>query len=232
LNYNSITQDIHSLANPKRAKHSQRFFKTGKGEYAEGDKFLGLTVPQQRKIASKFKDLTLNELEKLIKIEYHEHRFTALVILVNKFKKSESEVERTLLTDFYLNHTKYINNWDLVDTSAKILGEYFYNKDRKVLLKLAKSTNLWEQRIAIVSTAYFIDRNEFTDTLKIAETLLDHKHDLIHKAVGWMLREVGKKNLDVELEFLNLYYKQMPRTMLRYSIEKFPGHLRKYYLKK
>lgn len=228
----NIKSELGNYANKEKAEFFPRFFKTGKGQYGEGDKFLGLTVPQQRAVSIRFKDLPIEELSKLIKSEYHEHRLTALFILVNRFRKSKSEDEKKKLINFYLKHTKYINNWDLVDSSANILGQYLHDKDRKVLYKLAKSENLWEQRIAIIATSYFITRNDFIDTLKISEILLHHEHDLIHKAVGWMLREVGKRNINVEIEFLDTHYKTMPRTMLRYAIERFPEKLRLNYLKK
>lgn len=229
--YLQLIEVLNSQADPIRAEHSQRFFKTGKGEYAEGDVFLGLTVPKQRKIASKFKDLPLNEIQKMLNSVIHEYRFVAIVLIVNRFKRTKDTQERKKLINFYLDNTENINNWDLVDVSARILGEYLYDKDRTKLYDLAHSNNLWEQRIAIIATSYFIDKNEFTDTIKISEILLDHNHDLIHKAVGWMLREVGKRDLNVLLEFLNKYNTVMPRTMLRYSIEKFPQDLRLHYLK-
>jgi 3-methyladenine DNA glycosylase AlkD len=162
----------------------------------------------------------------------HEYRFVAIVLIVNRFKRTKDTQERKKLINFYLDNTENINNWDLVDVSAQILGEYLNDKNRKKLYDLANSGNLWEQRIAIIATSYFIDKNEFADTIKISEMLLNHKHDLIHKAVGWMLREVGKRDLNVLLEFLNKYYTVMPRTMLRYSIEKFPQELRLHYLKR
>ncbi|MCA9379633.1 DNA alkylation repair protein [Candidatus Dojkabacteria bacterium] len=230
--YLRLIEVLNSQADPIRAEHSQRFFKTGKGEYAEGDVFLGLTVPKQRIIASKFKDLPLNEIQKMLNSVIHEYRFVAIILIVNRFKLTKDTQERKKLINFYLDNTENINNWDLVDVSARILGEYLYDKDRKELYDLANSGNLWEQRIAIIATSYFIDKNEFADTIKISEILLNHKHDLIHKAVGWMLREVGKRDLNVLLEFLNKYYTVMPRTMLRYSIEKFPQELRLHYLKR
>jgi 3-methyladenine DNA glycosylase AlkD len=230
--YLQLIEVLNSQADPMRAEHSQRFFKTGKGEYAEGDVFLGLTVPKQRIIASKFKDLPLNEIQKMLNSVIHEYRFVAIVLIVNRFKRTKDTQERKKLINFYLDNTENINNWDLVDVSAQILGEYLNDKNRKKLYDLANSGNLWEQRIAIIATSYFIDKNEFADTIKISEMLLNHKHDLIHKAVGWMLREVGKRDLNVLLEFLNKYYTVMPRTMLRYSIEKFPQELRLHYLKR
>lgn len=225
-----IIDAINNEANPLRAFHSQKFFKTGKGEYAEGDIFLGLTVPQQRKIALKYKDISINEIQKLLGSKIHEYRFIALVLIVNRFKKSRDYTEKEELINFYLANTKNINNWDLVDSSARILGEYLSDKNRSTLYNLAMSQNLWEQRIAIIATSYFIDNHQFEDTLKISEILLNHHHDLIHKAVGWMLREVGKKDISIEREFLDKHYKSMPRTMLRYAIERFPENLRLQYL--
>ena len=221
---------INEEANTERAKHSQRFFKTGKGEYGEGDFFLGLTVPQQRIIAKRFKSIPLEELQKVIESKYHEHRLTALIILVDKFKSTKDNKLREEIIDFYLKNTRNINNWDLVDTSAKILGEYVENRDEGLLLKLSHSKDLWEQRISIIATSYFIGKNKFDLTLKISENLLQHEHDLIHKAVGWMLREVGKRDISTERKFLDKHYKSMPRTMLRYAIEKFPENLRLQYL--
>ena len=227
---NELITLINKESNPERAKHSQRFFKTGKGEYAEGDVFLGLTVPQQRIIAKRFKSIPVVELQKVIQSSYHEHRLTALIILVDRFKSTRNEQFRKEIIDFYLKNTKYINNWDLVDTSARILGEYVENRDEDLLLKLSHSRNLWEQRISIIATSHFIGENKFDLTLKISENLLQHNHDLIHKAVGWMLREVGKKDISIEREFLDKHYKSMPRTMLRYAIERFPENLRLQYL--
>ena len=227
-----LKQDIQSLATKERAIASQRYFKTGKGEYGEGDIFIGITVPDTRKIAKKYKTLQLNEISKLLKSKIHEHRFTALLILIDKYKSSQ-EKEKQEIYDFYLNHTKHINNWDLVDSSAHlILGEHISNKEKHILEKLAKSSNLWERRIAMISTFQFIRKSEFKESLKIAEILLKDKHDLIHKAVGWMLREIGKKDQEAEEQFLNKHYKSMPRTMLRYAIEKFPKDKKEFYMKK
>lgn len=242
-----ILKELQKLKNPGKAKILGRFFKCGPGEYGAGDKFLGIVVPEQRKIVKKYYQTTeLCELEKLLKNEFHEARLTALLMLVEKFSKGD-EKNKSQIYKTYLKNTKYINNWDLVDLSApKIVGGYLLNKDRKILYKLAKSKNLWEKRISVLATFMFIREKDFTDALKIAEILLDDKpastrgnrlstrggHDLIHKAVGWMLREVGKRNLEAEEKFLQKYYKIMPRTMLRYAIEKFPEGKRKFYLKK
>ena len=225
-----IKKEIRSLSDPVRAKHSLRFFKTGKGEYGEGDKFLGLTVPEQRTIAKKYRDLPFQDTLKLLKSEYHEHRLVALFILIHKFEKGDKSIRKRVY-DLYLKNTKYINNWDLVDSSAhKIVGEYLTDKDRSILYKLAKSKDLWEKRISIISTFAFIRDDDFKEALALAEILRDDEHDLIHRAVGWVLREVGKKDLAVEERFLKKHYKHMPRTMLRYAIERFPEKKRKAYL--
>ena len=241
----SLIKDLDKLKNSKKAKILSGFFKTGKGEYGEGDIFLGITVPDQRKIAEKYEELKLGEVQKLLKSKIHEHRLMALMILVEKYESLDSclrrndrkgvlvEIEKSKLVDFYIKNTKYINNWDLVDCSAYfILGDYLFDKEKDVLYNLAKSENLWERRIAIISTLGFIRRNNFTETLKICEILLNDDHDLIHKACGWMLREVGKRDLRAELRFLKKFYKKMPRTMLRYAIEKFSKVERQRYLKK
>ncbi|MDD5132871.1 MAG: DNA alkylation repair protein [Candidatus Nanoarchaeia archaeon] len=226
-----IKNDFNSLKNPEKAKKLAGFFKTGKGEYGYGDNFLGIIVPEQRKLAKKYPNLSLEDLQELLSSNIHEYRLTSLFILISKYKKADSEKEK--IFNFYLKNTKNINNWDLVDLSApNIVGHYLFEKDRKILYKLAKSDNLWEKRIAVLSTFYFIKYNQFDDSLKISEILLKDEHDLIHKAVGWMLREIGKRNLSIEEEFLKKYYKQMPRTMLRYAIEKFPEAKRQFYLKK
>lgn len=224
--------EIENIATKERAIVSQRYFKTGPGEYGEGDIFVGLTVPQTRDLAKKYKDLDIDEIKDLLTSKIHEHRLLALFILVDKFKKSD-EKEKEEIAKFYLNHTTHINNWDLVDQSAHlILGEHLHNKDKKLLEKLAKSENLWERRISIIATLQFIRKNQFEETKRIAEFLLKDKHDLIHKAVGWMLREVGKKDKKAELEFLNKHYKTMPRTMLRYAIEHFSKSEKEYFMKK
>jgi len=231
----SLTQfkkELKKLSNPKQAEILQRFFKTGKGEYGEGDIFLGIKVPEQRKVVNKFEDLSLEDLEKLLSSKIHEYRMLALLILIRQYEKAD-EREKKKIFKFYLKNTININNWDLVDISApKIVGDYLLNKPRKILYKLVSSDNLWEKRIAIISTFTFIRNNEFDDTLKISKIFLSDKHDLIHKAVGWMLREVGKRDQKVEEEFLEKYYSKMPRTMLRYAIEKFEEKKRKFYLGK
>jgi 3-methyladenine DNA glycosylase AlkD len=221
-----LLDEIKSKSNPEKAKVYQRFFKTGKGEYGEGDIFLGLTVPEQREISKKYTSLSLSKIKKLIDSKVHEHRLTAILILVNKYQESFKEKNEELkkeIVNFYIKNSKKINNWDLVDLSApNILGNYLLEKDKKVLYSLAKSKNLWEKRISIVSTLTFIKNNSFGDTLKISEILLKDKHDLIHKATGWMLREVGKKRKEILIDFIKTNYEKIPRTTLRYSIERFP----------
>lgn len=227
----ALRKEIKSVSNPEKAKFLQRFFKTGKGEYAEGDIFLGIVVPVQRQIAKKYKTLSFDDLQRLITSKYHEERLIALLILVERFKKAD-EKEKEEIVKFYLDNRKGINNWDLVDLSApKILGEHLLDKDRNILYNFAKSNDLWEKRIAVLSTFTFIKNNDFNDAQKIYEALITDKHDLIHKAVGWMLRELGKIDIKTEEEFLKKYYKTMPRTMLRYAIEKFPEKKRAAYLK-
>ncbi len=229
---NQIKSDLSQLSNPEKAKKLSRFFKTGKGQYGEGDIFLGIPVPEQRKVAKKYFDLPLNDLQELLRSEIHEHRLTALLILLAKYKKTDKSGKCEIFK-FYLKNTDNINNWDLVDlTAPKIVGDYLFDKDKSGLFKLAKSNNLWERRIAILSTFGFIRKNDFKDALSISELLLHDKHDLIHKAVGWMLREIGKRDQVIEEQFLNKYYLQMPRTMLRYAIEKFDEKKRKFYLTK
>ena len=229
-----IQSEIKKLKNPVKAKILQGFFKTGKGQYGEGDVFLGITVPKQRLVAKKYSgDITLADLDKLIKSPVHEQRLIALLILVDKFRRSNEKLQKKIY-NFYLAHTKYINNWDLVDLSAdKIVGAYLEDRDRSVLLKLARSKSLWERRIAILSTFHYIKRGQAKWTLKLATMLLKDEHDLIHKATGWMLREVGKRcGQKVLTDFLNKHYKQRPRTMLRYAIERLPINLKKRFLAK
>jgi 3-methyladenine DNA glycosylase AlkD len=272
-----LQREIKKLANPQKEKLLQRFFKTGKGEYAEGDIFLGIMVPQSRKLAKKYADLNIKQLTELIRSKIHEERLIALFILINKYKTTN---HKNICFHFYIKNMKYINNWDLVDLSApNIVGEHLLNskslapqprfadvvrqssvkpslvsaslsKSRQqtgtqptfnssesgllrpidILESLAKSENIWERRIAVLATFQFIKNNKFAESLEIAKILLQDKHDLIHKAVGWMLREIGKRDQAVEIEFLNKYYEKMPRTMLRYAIEKFPEELRQDYL--
>ena len=229
----SIINELNENACKEKAQHHMQFFKTGSGEYGEGDKFIGVNVPCQRKIAKKYyKEINLNELEKLLRNEIHEYRSTALFMLCYKFDKA-TENEKNFIVNLYLDNLDFVNNWDLVDASSPtILGGYLFDKNRSLLYDLANSDNLWKQRIAIISTLYFIRRNDFYDTLAISELLLHHQHDLIHKAVGWMIREVGKRDKDLAITFLLKYYTEMPRTMLRYAIEKFDENLRQHFLKK
>jgi 3-methyladenine DNA glycosylase AlkD len=227
----NIQNELKQLGNKEIAEHSQRFFKTAKGQYGYGDIFLGIRVPVLRKIAKKHSNISINEAAQLLKSKFHEQRLLSLLILVAVFKKANNQ-DKKAIYNLYLDNTKFINNWDLVDLSAEhIVGAYLRRIDKQPIYKLAVSENLWERRISIMSTFHFIKHNEFIDTLKISRILLHDKEDLIHKAVGWMLRETGKRNIEVEEEFLKKHYKQMPRTMLRYSIEKFPEIKRKRYLK-
>ncbi|MEF9427408.1 MAG: DNA alkylation repair protein [Candidatus Mariimomonas ferrooxydans] len=227
-----IKKDLLILKNQERAKILSRFFKTGNGQYGEGDFFLGVTVPEQRKISKKYPDLTIKEMQKLLSDSIHEHRLTALFILINQYKKTDG-AGKIEIFNFYLKNTKHINSWDLVDASAeKILGEYLLEKDKSILHKFTGSDNVWKRRIAIMSTFHFIKNSKLGDALKISELLLNDKHDLIHKAVGWMLREIGKRDLETEEQFLKKHYQKMPRTMLRYAIERFDETKRRFYLKK
>lgn len=227
-----LKSELNKLANPTQKAILQSFFKTGSGQYAEGDIFLGIKVPQTRAIAKQYYDLAFKELQILLDNKIHEYRLSALIILSEQYKKG-NEKEKKSVFDFYLANTKNINNWDLVDISApKIIGEYLKDKDRKILYKLTRSKNIWERRIAIVATFTFIRNNDFFDTLLISELLLNDTHDLINKACGWMLREVGKKDQQALELFLKKFKNQMPRVMLRYAIEKFPDKIRKEYLKK
>jgi len=230
MNIQDIRKELQTVKNTEKAKILARFFKTGKGEYGEGDIFLGITVPDQRKVAEKYKDLNLGDLQELLNSRIHEERLIALLILTYQFRGAK-ENERKTIFYFYLKNTKKINNWDLVDLSApNIVGRYLLDKDREILYKLTKSNNLWEKRISMLACFVFIKENDFKDALKISELLICDKHDLIHKAVGWMLREIGKRSQEQEENFLKKYYKNMPRTMLRYAIEKFPEKLRRNYL--
>ncbi|WP_312822402.1 DNA alkylation repair protein [Epilithonimonas sp.] len=229
-----IKQSLSDLSIPENVKILQKFFKTGKGEYGEGDVFIGVTVPDQRSVAKEFYNkISLEELSELLSSKIHEHRLTALLILVYKFEKTKDKIEQKEIIDFYLKHTKHINNWDLVDTSCyKILGRYcFGNQDSKILEKLSDSKNMWEMRMAIVGTMYHIKKRQFELTKTFALKNLKHPHDLMHKANGWLLREMGKMNEKELLDFLNLHYKEMPRTCLRYAIEKLDEELRQDYLK-
>ena len=229
--FEEIQKKLKSLGNEEKAKIHQRFFKTGPGEYGEGDVFIGVTVPELRKLAKEYKTIGRNEIRKLLQSPIHEERLLSLFLLIHRYSKGD-ESEKKRIYELYLENTKFINNWDLVDSSAgHIVGAFLFNKSKKPLYDLVKSNNLWERRISIISTFYFIKHNQLNETLKIAKILLSDKEDLIHKAVGWMLREVGKRDISIEEPFLKKHYKNMPRTMLRYAIEKFPELKRQRYLK-
>ena len=225
-----IRSNLHKLGNDQDARQLQRYFKTGPGEYGEGDVFIGVRVPAVRKLARQYRDTPVSTAQKLLSSKIHEERLLALILLIAHFKNADNTGKKSIYT-FYLNHTKYINNWDLVDISAgKIIGAYLFERNRRPLKKLVKSANLWERRIAIMSTGYFISHNDYVDTLLLAKILLKDEEDLIHKAVGWMLREVGKRDRKTEEQFLQQHYHAMPRTMLCYAIEKFPESRRRRYL--
>lgn len=231
MNLSELRKELREYGSKEKKEILQRFFKTGKGEYGEGDVFLGVVVPDQRKLAKKYESLNFEEIKDLINSKIHEERLTGLLILVEKYKKNVDE--RKKIYEFYIENINGINNWDLVDLSApNIVGEWILDKDKRVLKDLVKSDNIWKRRIAIVSTYSLIRKGKFEETLDISKILLKDKHDLIHKAVGWMLREVGKREEKKLIEFLDENYKIMPRTMLRYSIERFPEDKRKKYMKK
>lgn len=226
----NLLAELSKRKNAKKAEKYARFFKTGRGQYGEGDAFFGLTVPEQRKIAKKYLNLSLENIKKLLIKRYHECRLIGLIILGHQFK-NKGKSEREKIFRFYLKNIKYINNWDLVDISAPaIVGQYLSDKDHSLLERLAKSKRLWEKRIAVMATLAFIKNGQFADSLKIIKMLLSDRHDLIQKAAGWMLREIGKRDREAEEKFLLKYASQMPRTMLRYAIEKFPEPARKKYL--
>ena len=229
----AVKKEVARLADPARATFLQRFFRTGKGEYAEGDLLLGLTVPQQRTIAKHFCDLPLPEIEKLLRSKFHEHRLIALILLCNRYERADGDDEqREELHQFYLEHTTWVNNWDLVDASARtMVGEHIAPGQYALLDRLAESDSLWERRIAIVSTYASIRKGELAPTFRIARKLLHDRHDLIHKAVGWMLREAGKQSPAELLDFLEKHYARLPRTALRYAIERFPEARRKKLLR-
>jgi 3-methyladenine DNA glycosylase AlkD len=230
MSLNELRFFLKKSANKGQAKVLQKFFKTGPGEYGEGDIFLGIKVPALRSIARQHLELTFDELGELIQSSIHEERMSVLMILVARFAGSKPD-EKEKIYKFYLENSRNINNWDLVDLSApQIVGGYLLDKSKKILEKLASSKNLWEKRIAMLATYRFIKEEQFDTAFIIAEILLNDKNDLIHKAVGWMLREIGKRDLKAEEDFLRDRYKNMPRTMLRYAIEKFPEYKRKLYL--
>jgi 3-methyladenine DNA glycosylase AlkD len=225
-----IRNRLEKHSNKEKAVVLQRFFKTGRGEYGEGDIFLGIMVPRLRKLTREFGDVPLSEILLLLKSSIHEERLLALMMLVRAFSTGD-ETRKMQIFDLYLKNTKFINSWDLVDlTAPNIVGTYLTDKSRRPLYDLATSTYLWNRRIAILATFQFIKQQDFNDTMKLSKILLTDEHDLIHKAVGWMLREIGKRSLSTEERFLKQHYNKMPRTMLRYAIERFPETKRKKYL--
>ena len=230
-NSQQVTAHLLTLGSEEMAVQSRRFFKTGEGEYAETEQFIGVRVPVLRKLAKQLQNISLPETSHLLESPYHEARHLALFMLVNRYQRGGSD-ERTQIFETYLAHTSYINNWDLVDASAyRILGPHLYRGDRTLLFDFAQSENMWERRIAIISTLYFIKQNDYGDTFRLAEMLITDPEDLIHKAAGWMLREVGKRDKPSLDEFLKFHHRRMPRTMLRYAIEKHPEDQRQGYLK-
>lgn len=232
--YTDVISELQKSANPQKAEHSKRFFKTGPGQYGEGDRFIGVTVPEQRLVGRKFGDLSLTELTKLLHSEIHEHRLTALMILVEQYKKADSPVQEKIYK-LYIKNTKYINNWDLVDASAPgIVGQYVleHPDELQTLYALTRSKMLWERRIAMLATLAFIKAEELDVVFELAQLLRDDSEDLMHKAVGWMLREAGKRDEKRLRTFLDVHAKHMPRTMLRYAIERFTPAQRMHYLQK
>lgn len=229
-----IKNALETVSTEEKREFLPRYFKTGEGGYGEGDKFLGVVVPETRAIAKSCRAVGNDVIEELLGNEYHECRLCGLMILVERFKKHKTDSERKAIVDFYLANTGGVNNWDLVDLSCKdILGEYLADKsDRTILYELSESKNLWEQRIAMISTFAFIRQGDFNDALALAETFLTHPHDLMHKAAGWMLREVGKRDKNTLTDFLDKHYRNMPRTMLRYAIEKLSDDERQHYMKR
>jgi 3-methyladenine DNA glycosylase AlkD len=225
-----VRREIRKVASTERAEANKWFFKTGPGEYGEGDRFLGVTVPQQRRLARTFSDLPLSETVRLLRSPWHEERLLALLILVEQYARGDASVRQAIYRA-YLRNTKSINNWDLVDSSAaQIVGAHLDKRDRRPLDRLARSKSVWERRIAMIATYHYIRQDDFSDALEIAALLRHDEHDLIHKAVGWMLREIGKRDRAAEERFLRTYAHTMPRTMLRYAIEKFPEPLRRKYM--
>lgn len=229
-NIENVLSQFKKLGDKNIAKHSQRFFKTGKGEYGEGDIFLGISVPIIRQFAKNHRHLPLKQIERILHSLYHEERLLAAILLTDLAKAGDENLLKSIYS-LYIKNTPQINNWDIVDTSAPdIVGRYLWCKDKQPLYKLARSSILWEKRISILATFYFIKQNEFTDALAISEILITDPHDLIQKACGWMLREIGKRDQEIEESFLKEHYNHMPRTMLRYAIEKFPENKRLQYL--
>lgn len=227
---NQLKADLQALADPEKALILSRFFKTDKGQYGEGDIFLGITVPKQRAVAKGYYPLSLEDIQKLLNSPVHEHRFVSLLILIQKYKIADPRAKKDCF-DFYIDERRHINSWDLVDLSApKIVGDYLLDHDRKILYHLVTSENVWDRRIAILSTFAFINNSDFSDAFRICRALLKDPHDLIHKASGWMLREIGKKDEKAEENFLRKYYSIMPRTMLRYAIERFGADSRRFFM--
>lgn len=236
LNHNTsllhLRRELRQKGNREIAEHSQRFFKTGKGQYGEGDRFIGIRVPVLRKLARKYQELPADEALKLLKSPVHEERLCSLFILVDAFKRASNQ-DKGMIYNLYLDNSTFVNNWDLVDSSAEhIVGAYLRTKEKTPIYNMAISKSLWDRRIAIMATFHFIKHHEFADTLNIAKILLNDKEDLIHKAVGWMLREIGKRDMKTEDRFLKRHYTAMPRCMLRYAIERFPEEKRKGYLQR
>ena len=233
--HNQILEALQFLSSPEKKEFLPYFFKTGKGEYAEGDQFIGVVVPDSRKLVKEYwQKATLDDVQEILKSEFHEMRLVALLILVTKFEKTKDEKEKKTLVDFYLKNTKYINNWDLVDLSCyKLLGRYcFENQKDDILRELSNSDNMWEKRIAIVATMHHIKKGKSFDfTQELVLNNLNHPHDLMHKANGWLLREIGNKDEEVLLGFLKIHYQNMPRTTLRYAVEKLDEDLRQDFLK-
>jgi len=227
-----VKRNLRTYASKNKAILLSRFFKTGKGEYGEGDRFLGIMVPHIRSVVKQFRDLPLQETKKLIRSPWHEERLCGLLILVDQFQRGDEKIRKRIY-DTYLASMKYVNNWDLVDlTTPRIVGAYLEHRPRNILMTFAKSNDLWKRRIAVLATFWFIKDGDFSDALKIAHMLRNDSHDLIHKAVGWMLREIGKRDVKTLESFLDTHAKHMPRTMLRYAIEKFPEKKRKGYMRR
>lgn len=233
MNMEIIEKDLRSYASPEKAKILQRFFKTGKGEYGEGDEFLGIVVPNIRKLCKKYyKEMSFEDVGYFLRSRIHEFRLFAILVLTYMYEKASRDSQKEIYL-YYIKNIKYINNWDLVDLSSpKIVGDYLLDKDRSILNEMILSKNMWEQRIAILATFTFIKNNEYEEIFYFSKLLINHPHDLIHKALGWMLREVGKRDVSVLRDFLDKNYRDMPRTMLRYSIEKFDKEERLMYLNK
>ncbi len=233
LRYNlqQLERVLAELADPERAAHSARFFKTGKGEYGEGDTFFGIRVPDLRKLVRPCRGLPLFDVSALLRSNVHEKRLLAALILVDRFSRSEEAAQEKIFNLYLENLGRGINNWDIIDTTCPhIVGAWLYERDRAVLYRLAESENLWQRRAAMLACFFFIRRGDFVDPLKIAALLLEEREDLIHKAVGWMLREIGKRDQEIEERFLQQHCRTMPRTMLRYAIERFAPEKRTYYM--